>query len=191
MHVTPKTGTLTLTLTLAERMRAAVVFGAALAAAGGCQADPDPGDDAGTGGQGGAGGRGGQTVPPPDAGPSYPPAPEPGACPPDDGSDPEAFSGPCCDAVECYEPPPGEACPEAAEYEQDNVIAGHLGHDGLGSGECLCGVDGPWDPTSAEAFSNRGGRCCYTISIQWCTGRPLVVAGVARVAPLVRRADWT
>jgi hypothetical protein len=66
-----------------------------------------------------------------------------------------------------------------------------LSHSGLGSGECLCGVEGPWDAESAHAINGATGRCCYTISIQWCTGRPLVVESVARVAPLVARGDWT
>jgi hypothetical protein len=165
------------TARLAERMGAAVFFGAALSAA--CQSEAEPSADGGAGGAGGM------------PGPAYPSAPAPGECPGEPESDAEALAGPCCERVECYDPAEGEPCPDAFEFTQDNAIAEALGHSGLGSGECLCGVEGPWDPTSARAYTEESGRCCYTIAIQWCTGRPLMVAGVARVAPLVARADWT
>lgn len=192
------------TQNLLERMRAAVLLGAALAAvAPGCKADPDPDPDGGAGGAGGhTGGHGGGAsggTPtggmPAGGDPGYPLAMDPGPCPPepDAGPDNPPLSGPCCARIECYEPPAGEACLllPAEDYPAQDAVAGKLGHEGLGSGDCLCGVQGPWDAESAHAFTEATGRCCYTIAIMWCTGRPLVVAGVARVAPLVHRADWT
>lgn len=177
-------------------MRRAVLFGAALAGltpVAACQADPDSSADAGGGGHGGA--TGGAPVPP-----AYPSAPEPYGCPPEPDAGPDGdppLSGPCCQNIECYEPADDGPCvdpkstPPGQQGTREDEVAGLLGHEGLGSGECLCGVDGPYDAESAHAFTEEPGRCCYAISINWCTGRPLVIDAVARLAPLVARADWT
>lgn len=181
---------------LRERMRNAALFGAALAAltpTAGCKADPDPADAGASGGSGGSGGTGGTAGTGGD--PVYPLAQDPGPCPPepDAGPDNMLLSGPCCPKIECYDPPAGTTCPTlvAGDYDAQNTVAAGLGHPDLGSGECLCGVEGPWDADSAHAFTESTARCCYTISIQGCTGRPLVVEAIARVAPLVARGDWT
>jgi hypothetical protein len=183
---------------LRERMRTAALFGAALAALTptvGCKADPDPADAGASGGSGGSAGTGGNGGAPVGGDPGYPLAQDPGPCPPepDAGPDNMPLSGPCCPKIECYDPPAGAACPMlvAGDYEAQNTVVSGLGHEGLGSGECLCGVEGPWNAESAHAITESTARCCYTISIQWCTGRPLVVESVARVAPLVARGDWT
>jgi hypothetical protein len=97
------------------------------------------------------------------------------------------FTGPCCVSVHCVEPPGGGAlCPAAsAVTEQD------LGYAGLGSGQCRCvPIDGPFAVSSAGQYSATEGPCCYTIGVMGCTGRPLMVAGRPRLAPLVRRGGW-
>ena len=164
-----------------------------------------------TGGDRAAGGShptGGNMPPAP---PSYPSAPAPAACPENpDAGEPEEFDlGPCCPAIRCYEPgtrPGGGGAGGAPSSSADDCVvpgeilpgrgnrAGEvaelLGYDHLGSGQCLCGVQGPFDRSSARAHTDDMGRCCYSISIQWCTGRPLLVEDVARMAPLVLRSDW-
>ncbi|MCA9525608.1 MAG: hypothetical protein KC549_04840 [Myxococcales bacterium] len=153
---------------MAPQLRARLWIALGLTGLPACSEDADPGPDA----QAGA-----DAARPLDAGPLPPPL----VCPPDD--DPMALSGPCCDALACYRPADGAAC----LVDDDYAIAAALGHTSPGSGECLCGTSGPYDPV---ASGGQVGDCCYVITIQWCTGRPLVVAGVARVAPLTRRADW-
>ena len=194
-------------------MRRGVLFGAALVGVAptiGCKAEPDPAGDAGGGGSTGGALNGGSPTggstggalnggSPTGGGSAYPAAPTPFGCPPEPDAGPDTdppLSGPCCQAIECYEPVDQGACVMPSESTADggnraDEVAGLLGHEGLGSGECLCGVEGPYDPASAHAFTEEPGRCCYAVSINGCTGRPLVVDAVARIAPLVSRADWT
>lgn len=181
--------------TLRARILLAMAGGALVGAASltGCAEDPDPVADAGAGGApGGAGGMttGGMTTggmgggmapdasPPPD----YPPLPDTLSCPPDDGQSME--SGPCCEQVACYDPEAGVACPEATN-DNSWSLASDLGYPSLGSGECLCDLRGPYQPPQDAA-----GRCCYVISIQWCTGRPFNLDGLTTTAPAARRTDW-
>lgn len=97
------------------------------------------------------------------------------------------LSGPCCVSVHCIElPDAGGACPPASALtEQD------LGYQGLGSGSCRCTpIAGPYSRASARQYSDTEGPCCYTIGVMGCTGRPLLVAGKPRLAPLLRGAAW-
>jgi hypothetical protein len=98
-----------------------------------------------------------------------------------------ALAGPCCVSVHCIEPPPGAgACPPLPA-----VTSQDLGYGTLGSGTCGCApIAGPFDAESAQPYSSTQGPCCYTIGTNWCTGRPFVVAGQLRLAPLVRGAGW-
>ncbi len=47
-------------------------------------------------------------------------------------------------------------------------------------------VDGPY----AALSPNDDGTCCYLVGTIGCDGRPLLVEGAARVAPITRRRDW-
>lgn len=201
---------------LRQRILLALAGGVALA---GCVEDPDDPISGGSGGAGasgpsggaggpsggaggdqdaGRGGAGGQReemdadlppdgdVSPPDQGPpppdpEWPPLPETLSCPPDEGGEFQE-AGPCCEEIACYSPEGAEACPEIRDDNQWE-IAEALGYTGLGSGDCLCGVAGPYQP-------NDQGRCCYVISIQWCTGRPFNIDLDARTAAPARRDDW-
>jgi hypothetical protein len=44
-------------------------------------------------------------------------------------------------------------------------------------------------PVGGPEFDN--GQCCYAFCTGACCGRPLIVDGAPRVAPVVRRSDWT
>jgi len=97
------------------------------------------------------------------------------------------LSGPCCVRVHCIEPlDAGRDCPAATALTEHD-----LGYTTLGSGSCNCTpIAGPDSPASARQYSATDGPCCYTIGIMSCTGRPLLVAGRPRLAPLVRGAGW-
>jgi hypothetical protein len=144
---------------------------------------------AGTGGTGGA-----STLP------AIPPPPV-GGTPQDGGAAyPQCYGegnpmlfGPCCLRVFCIEPPAGQtACkPANAVTSQD------IGYPSLGSGTCMCsvpgrpvGFSGPYSPESAQQYSVSQGPCCYLIGLHWCTGRPLLIDGQARVAELVSNTGW-
>ncbi|MFN3200671.1 MAG: hypothetical protein ACE366_19895 [Bradymonadia bacterium] len=116
--------------------------------------------------------------------PRWPSLPDPDdlSCPPDDG---EGFeSGPCCEQIFCHDLPDEGQCPEPTD---DNrwELASQVTERGFGSGECLCGdaITGPYQPTDA-------GRCCYVVSIQWCTGRPFYVDDQVQQAASMPRSDW-
>ena len=56
----------------------------------------------------------------------------------------------------------------------------------LGSGSCECEAPaGPYAP-----YEGKEGDCCYTVGVQGCEGRPLMIAGRARTAPLLRGRSW-
>jgi hypothetical protein len=98
------------------------------------------------------------------------------------------LTGPCCLNVHCIEPPDARTtCPPASGVTPQN-----LGYGFLGSGRCQCGgsIEGPYSASSAQQYSATQGPCCYVIGVQGCTGRPFVVAGKPRLAPLVRGAAW-
>lgn len=90
-------------------------------------------------------------------------------------------SGPCCVDIYCTEAY-GTECPDAADAE-----AGTVTGLSLGSGSCECApVAGPYDVVGDPAATG----CCYTVGVQGCEGRPLRVAGIARMATVAQRADW-
>jgi hypothetical protein len=63
-----------------------------------------------------------------------------------------------------------------------------LVHRPVGSGTCFCSREGPYDPSSAAAYTDAGGPCCYVIGLQGCLGRPFIVDGKPRLASAQRRA---
>lgn len=81
----------------------------------------------------------------------------------------------CC--VDAYAMSPDNgSCPEAS-----TVDASELSGQMLGSGACQCTpVEGPY------AAPDGGSDCYYTVGIQGCEGRPMVIAGHIRKAGLVR-----
>ncbi len=92
------------------------------------------------------------------------------------------YWGQCCEKVGCMAATNG-ACPPA-----DKLSAGSPKGYPTGSGSCSCGSANtgpfaPQDPATEEA-------CCYIFSSIGCDGRPLVVDGKTRLAPLVARMDW-
>ena len=94
-----------------------------------------------------------------------------------------AWGGPCCVAAYCYTPGGVSECPATPSDAQMEA----WGLAGLGSGTCQCtSLEGP--------FNNEGtdqtGACCYTMGTQGCEGRPMLVAGIARLAPLVPGSAW-
>ena len=99
------------------------------------------------------------------------------------GEDPgtDSMMGQCCTRVVCAEPVTGEC--------SHRPITGHFG-----SGECSCGpVLGPFEIDEADPVHRAprtAGPCCYVVSSAGCTGRPLHIDDEARVASVVRRADW-
>ncbi|MCA9595187.1 MAG: hypothetical protein KC776_17840 [Myxococcales bacterium] len=121
-----------------------------------------------------------------DAHVSYPTLTVPdGGFPACTGSWDGGLTGPCCENVRCVDVP-GGACPDASQIAYED-----LGITGLGSGSCGCGTfGGPYDHDSAAPYSDTQGACCYTYSTMGCTGRPLLVAGEMRLAPLVVGNDW-
>src|SRR5262245_32860205 len=110
------------------------------------------------------------------------PAPAP-ACRGEIYDDPASFGfhGQCCDKLLCR-PPLANICPAAEDANPPGMPEG--------SGECLCegGVRGPFANQDPHAEDG----CCYLVAIIGCDGRPFVVDGAARVAPVTRgRSDWS
>jgi hypothetical protein len=95
-------------------------------------------------------------------------------------------TGPCCPEVACMDVD-AEKCPFPKDETQWD-LAHDLGYTDLGSGECLCKVDGPYANTAAVESE---GDCCYVVYIQGCEGRPFILADIARTAAPVRRSDWS
>jgi hypothetical protein len=50
--------------------------------------------------------------------------------------------------------------------------------------------NGCCNPAVSEGEPQADGSCCYMFCSGSCCGRPLIVAGQARLAPLERRSDW-
>lgn len=128
------------------------------------------------GGSGTAGAAGGvaSEFPPAPAGTGEGPNGYP-QCGPDQSS-PSGFGlhGSCCVDLYCI-PLVAGSCPAA-----ENVYRGQ------GTGTCNCGTStGPYDPGDATpAADSKGTACCYLAGIIGCDGRPLLIAGEARVAAL-------
>ena len=90
-------------------------------------------------------------------------------------------SGPCCVDVYCYTPDDGD-CSDAADADPEELVG-----TWLGSGTCLCeGVEGPYQPPEEVTDT-----CCYTVGIQSCEGRPMMVAGEIRTASLKAGSGWS
>lgn len=90
------------------------------------------------------------------------------------------YYGQCCTEALCGQAD-GGVCPPA-----DSVMYWLPGYP-PGSGTCTCGgsATGPFAPRTASE-----GPCCYVVGSIECDGRPLLVAGRPRLAPVVERADW-
>ncbi|WP_437503745.1 hypothetical protein [Sorangium sp. So ce1099] len=96
----------------------------------------------------------------------------------------DGYEGQCCYEVHCAAPVDG-ACPAAAE------AAPHLDDLPPGSGSCLCDGDGEGGAESIQGpYANRAASdpasCCYLVGHIGCEGRPLLVRGEPRLAPLAR-----
>ncbi|AUX36733.1 MULTISPECIES: hypothetical protein [Sorangium] len=138
------------------------------------------GSSASSGGASSSSGGGGEAGPP-DASAPLDPYPDPTCVGPfHDGG----YEGQCCYEVHCTAPVDG-ACPAAS------AAAPHL--DGLppGSGTCMCDGDGEGGAESIQGpYANRAASdpasCCYLVGAIGCEGRPLLVRGEPRVAPLAR-----
>lgn len=106
-------------------------------------------------------------------------------CPPDRStSDPGCSL--CCEVFACYRPEPGIPCQQAPltyseeAYDLAETLGAPWGTD-------VCRAEGPFDPRAAGRAAD---ECCYVVSTMTCSGRPLLVAGLARRGALVRRSDW-
>lgn len=171
-----------------RELRSAASLGAMLAVAGGCGTTVGGGDGAGgAGGEGGGGGGesagtaggpeigGGTAVgsleEPPDlvcSGPIH--------TDPDDG-----YSGQCCEIVTCG-PTVNGVCASAFDALD---MTNNLSNYPPGSGECSCSdLRGPYRNTEDP---NGELPCCYLVGEIGCEGRPLIIAGEVRLAPIVRR----
>ncbi|WP_437333802.1 hypothetical protein [Sorangium sp. So ce394] len=117
---------------------------------------------------------------------------EPGPSPLEPYPDPTCFGpeyddgyhGRCCYEVHCAAPVDG-VCPPATATE----IPLDLGGIAPGSGSCMCyredltdALEGPYANRDASAPES----CCYFVGVISCEGRPLLVRGEPRVAPLAR-----
>ncbi|WP_437598264.1 hypothetical protein [Sorangium sp. So ce590] len=177
------------------RILVASQWGASLALASGCGpqvetgggSTPPEGASSQSGGgstsSGGASSQsgGGGEPGPPDASAPLDPYPDPTCVGPEhDGG----YYGRCCYEVHCAAPVDG-ACPAASE------AAPHLDDLPPGSGTCMCdgggeggaeAIQGPYANRTASAPAS----CCYLVGAISCEGRPLLVRGEPRVAPLAR-----
>jgi hypothetical protein len=91
------------------------------------------------------------------------------------------FHGSCCVDLYCI-PFVDGACPAASTVQR-----------GTGSGTCGCETTtGPFDPGGATPVADSKGKdCCYLAGRIGCDGRPLLIAGVARVAGLAAGSAWS
>ena len=103
-----------------------------------------------------------------------------------------------------------ETCPSASKPEEQCLTRSKLeamwNNPPIGGDEPFDAGPAPFDRNGClprdvvqngcciRAFSGprfQGGVCCYTFCTGGCCGRPLVVDGVARMATVVERADWS
>jgi len=98
--------------------------------------------------------------------------------------------GQCCVDVYCINPTTDGEClvPSAnSAWDDATTITGQ----NLGSGWCLCeNPEGPYSNEGAEQYTTTTGDCCYLVGIASCAGRPLLVAGEIKMAPLRRGKRW-
>jgi len=98
------------------------------------------------------------------------------------------YDGQCCYEALCYE---SAECLPADSGELRPLLLGFP----PGSGSCLCSF-GERDAVSGPFAPNRddpelpGGSCCYLVGGIACEGRPLLIQGVPRIAPVIARKDW-
>ncbi|WP_437277134.1 hypothetical protein WME90_38750 [Sorangium sp. So ce375] len=130
---------------------------------------------------------GGGEVDPPDASAPLDPYPDPTCVGPfHDGG----YYGQCCYEVHCTAPV-GGACPAASEAPP------HIQDLPPGSGTCTCSADGEggvgWiQGPYANRTASDPASCCYLVGSIACEGRPLLVRGEPRVAPLARgQSAWS
>jgi hypothetical protein len=99
------------------------------------------------------------------------------------------FHGQCCYTALCYE---SVECLPADSLELPQKLQGFP----PGSGRCTCSLDGreivsgPFSPNPEDPKVPSSGNCCYVVGGIGCDGRPLMIDGMARVAPVVVRSDW-
>jgi hypothetical protein len=167
----------------AQRLRLSLFLAAGLSATAGCSDKGDEVDTAGSatsgGGSGGEGGDGGD-----DGGSGsdltgVPEADYPVCSGGDTGQG--GFEGPCCVDVYCIDAASDGSCLSTTETNASEITG-----IGLGSGSCECEAPaGPYAP-----YDGKSGDCCYTVGVQGCEGRPLIIAGNLRTAPLQRGRSW-
>ncbi len=101
------------------------------------------------------------------------------------------FHGQCCFKALCYasaECLPADS-PELSQRLQDAGFP-------PGSGRCTCqrdgqpSVSGPFSRNDGDPNASGNGNCCYVVGGIGCDGRPLMIQGEARVAPVIARSDW-
>lgn len=113
-------------------------------------------------------------------------------CPPPDPTQ-IAGCGPLCDNVACYTSDDG-ACLDAQTSRGDiteRVETERREAGGWFYHESVVSLRGPYDAESSRPFTTDTGDCCYIITHQYCTGRPLTCGdGEVRVAPVVEGMDW-
>ncbi|WP_437678937.1 hypothetical protein [Sorangium sp. So ce131] len=163
--------------TLLLRLLAASQWGASLALASGCGAHVDSGTGSDQPETGTSASGGGSTVDPPDGSPPLEPYPDPVCFGPEFN---DGYYGRCCDEVHCTAPVDG-ACPAAASVLLSDLPPG--------SGTCQCE-----DPRGPYASRTQGDpeSCCYLVGSISCDGRPLLIRGEPRLAPLDRAGSaWS
>jgi len=181
---------------LLNRLRRALLQGAALAAAtgyAGCGDDttrdqPDPSDAAISGDAATTNDDGSASME------LVPYAVDRLGCYGEDYGDGFGYHGRCCLKAQCYTPTQG-VC---------ETNPGSLPGRPTGSGSCACGatagiapvaaghnlsLEGPYLPNPDDEPSSPG-SCCYLVATIKCDGRPLIVDDHAIVAPLTTRDDW-
>ena len=166
----------------AQRLRLSLFLAAGLSAAVACGEKGDVDDSAGSAtsdggeGEGGEGGEGSGG----DEGSGLTAVPE-ADYPVCSGGDTGAFHGPCCVDVYCIDAGSDGDCLSTDETNSSEITG-----IGLGSGSCECEAPaGPYAP-----YEGTSGDCCYTVGVQGCEGRPMLISGVARTAPLQRGRSW-
>ena len=106
--------------------------------------------------------------------------------------------GPDCPEVYCYAPAAGvtacltviEGDPAAQEAVFDALRLDTEYLFGCESGDYVSSISGPYDRATSPKTPPEAGPCCYIAWIGSCEGRPLMVAGEKRLAPVVHRDDW-
>ncbi|MFN3200923.1 MAG: hypothetical protein ACE366_21160 [Bradymonadia bacterium] len=86
------------------------------------------------------------------------------------------------DWAECYDPPPGEPCPDLANDHSYETMVSVLDALGYQDDGCLWA----WGPCNPEGMP---ARCCYEVDFG-CEGRPFHVEAEMRKAAPTHRTDW-